>query len=103
MRPVILQVGDLELDPATRECSRNGTTVALTPREFSVLETLMRRSPHVVAKSELLDAVWGIDFEGDPNIVEVYVGYLRRKIDRPFGADTVKTIRGIGYQLVGTP
>jgi two-component system OmpR family response regulator len=75
--------------------------VQLTPREFSVLETLIRRSPQVVSKSELLDAVWGMDFEGDPNIIEVYVGYVRRKIDRPFGTETVKTVRGVGYQIVG--
>lgn len=100
-RPVVMTVGDLELDPGSMECRRGGQTVELTPREFSVLETLIRRSPQVVAKSELLDAVWGMDFDGDPNIVEVYVGYVRRKIDRPFGTETVKTVRGIGYQIVG--
>lgn len=100
-RPVIMSVGDLELDPGSMECRRAGERIELTPREFSVLETLIRRSPQVVSKSELLDAVWGMDFDGDPNIVEVYVGYVRRKIDRPFGMETVKTVRGIGYQVVG--
>lgn len=100
-RPVVMTVGDLELDPGSMECRRGGQKIDLTPREFSVLETLIRRSPQVVAKSELLDAVWGMDFDGDPNIVEVYVGYVRRKIDRPFGTETVKTVRGIGYQIAG--
>ncbi len=98
-RPVVMSAGDLELDPGSMECRRAGQPIELTPREFSVLETLIRRSPQVVAKSELLDAVWGMDFDGDPNIVEVYVGYVRRKIDRPFGVETVKTVRGIGYQI----
>ncbi|MFT7474745.1 MAG: two-component system OmpR family response regulator [Verrucomicrobiales bacterium] len=100
-RPQVMTIGDLELDPGAMQCRRGGEAVQLTPREFSVLETLVRRSPLVVSKSELLDAVWGMDFEGDPNIIEVYVGYVRRKIDRPFGTETVKTVRGVGYQIVG--
>jgi len=98
-REALLSVGDLQLDPSAMSCKRGEEPIALTPREFSVLETMLRRSPNVVARSELLDAVWGMDFEGDPNIIEVYIGYLRRKIDRPFGTDTVKTIRGVGYQI----
>ena len=93
-------VGDLTLDPATRRCERSGVGVDLTPREFAVLESLMRRHPDVVPKQELIDDVWGIDFDGDPNIVEVYVGYLRRKVDKPFGVATVRTVRGVGYQVV---
>ncbi|MEM9562627.1 MAG: response regulator transcription factor [Actinomycetota bacterium] len=96
-----LTVDDLVVDPAGMTCTRRGTRIDLTPREFSVLTALLRRAPDVVAKQDLLDAVWGIDFEGDPNIVEVYVGYLRRKIDRPFGTDTVRTVRGVGYQIAG--
>ena len=99
-RPDDLTVGDLVLTPATMECRFGASLVKLTPREFAVLEALARRYPQVVAKSELLDAVWGMDFEGDPNIVEVYVGYLRRKIDRAEDRVVVKTVRGVGYQLV---
>ena len=99
--PVIsMRVGDLELDPAMRHARRGGTTIELTPREYAVLESLMRRSPDPVAKHELLDEVWGIDFEGDPNIIEVYVGYLRRKVDKPFDVETLRTVRGVGYQIV---
>jgi len=99
-RPTTLTVGDLELDPGAMQCRRGDTPIDLTPREFAVLETLLRRAPSVVSKSELLGAVWGMDFDGDPNIIEVYVGYVRRKIDRPFDTETVKTVRGIGYQVV---
>ncbi len=99
-RPTTLTVGDLELDPGAMRCRRGDTPIDLTPREFAVLETLLRRAPSVVSKSELLGAVWGMDFDGDPNIIEVYVGYVRRKIDRPFDTETVKTVRGIGYQVV---
>ena len=99
-RPTALTVGDLVLDPSAMQCTRQDTAIELTPREFAVLETLLRRAPQVVSKSELLDAVWGMDFDGDPNIVEVYVAYVRKKIDRPFGTETVKTIRGIGYQAL---
>ncbi len=98
-RPDTITVGDLEIDPAKLSCRRGDTSIELTPREFAVLETLLRRSPNVVPKSELIDSVWGMDFDGDPNIAEVYVGYVRRKIDRPFGTETVRTVRGIGYQV----
>jgi len=98
-RPKVIKVADLHVDPGAMEVSRNNQTINLTPREFAVLETLVRRSPQVVGKHELLDAVWGMDFEGDPNIVEVYIGYLRNKIDRPFNTKTIKTVRGVGYQL----
>jgi len=98
-RPSEITHADLVFDPASMQCQRGGTPIELTPREGAVLETLLRRSPNVVSKHELLDAVWGMDFEGDPNIVEVYVGYVRRKIDRPFGTETIKTVRGLGYQI----
>ena len=81
-------------------CRRGDAAIELTPREFAVLEALLRRSPNVVPKSDLIDCVWGVDFDGDPNIAEVYVGYVRRKIDRPFGTETVRTVRGVGYQVV---
>jgi DNA-binding response OmpR family regulator len=99
-RAAQLEVGDLLLDPAARSCSRDGTAVGLTGRELDLLEALMRRSGEVVAKRELLDEVWGHDFDGDPNIVEVYVRYLRRKIDAPFGRSSLQTVRGSGYRLV---
>ncbi len=97
---LVLQVGDLQLDQGTRRCARGDTVIELTPREHAVLEALMCRSPEVVAKQDLIDDVWGIDFDGDPNIVEVYVGYLRRKVDKPFGVSTLKTVRGVGYKMV---
>ena len=99
-RPSSLVVGDIELDPATRSVARDGAPVALTGREYGLLEALMRQPGQVVGKQELLDLVWGIDFRGDPNVVEVYVGYLRRKLDRPFARNTVQTVRGVGYRLV---
>ena len=94
-------VGDLVLDPATRSCrARRRRRSTLTTREFALLEALMRRDGDVVSKHELLDEVWGHDFEGDPNIVEVYVGYLRRKVDAPFATHTILTVRGAGYRIV---
>jgi len=99
-RTAHLDVGDLTLDPAARTCARADVSIGLTMRELDLLEALMRRPSEVVAKQALLDQVWGHDFEGDPNIVEVYVGYLRRKIDAPFGRHTLQTVRGAGYRLV---
>ena len=99
-RPPVLQCGDLVLDPASRVCSRAETPVHLTAREFDVLERLLRRPGEVVPKSVLLDDVWGHEFAGDPNVVEVYVGYLRRKVDSPFGRRTLRTVRGVGYRMV---
>lgn len=99
-RAPVREVGGLRLDPTRRSCSRAGEPIELTPREFSLLENLMRRSPDVVPKHELLDLVWGIDADVDPNVVEVYIGYLRRKIDQPFGAKSLETVRGIGYRVV---
>lgn len=99
-RPAVLTVGGVRLDPATRTVERDGEPVPLTAREYDLLEALARRAGQVVTKAELLDAVWGIDFGGDPNVVEVYVSYLRRKVDKPFGRASLQTVRGIGYQLV---
>jgi DNA-binding response OmpR family regulator len=99
-RPPRLEVGDLVLDPARHTCQRGDTPIELTPREFAVLEYLMRRVGEVVSKSEILDHVWDFAFEGDVNIVEVYISYLRKKIDAPFGTKSLKTVRGVGYRLV---
>jgi DNA-binding response OmpR family regulator len=100
-RPSVLQAGDLTLDPATRYCRRGDVLVDLTPREFSLLEFLLRRKGDVVSKKEILEHVWDYDFDGSMNIVEVYVRHLRDKLDRPFGRDTVQTVRGAGYRLDG--
>ena len=101
-RPVTLEAGDLFLDPASRRCARGTSAIDLTAREFSLLEFLLRRKDEVVSKREILDHVWDFDFEGDPNIVEVYVNHLRAKIDRPFDKNSIETIRGAGYRLDGT-
>lgn len=101
-RPAILSVGGITLDPSRRRVERHGVEVALTPREFALLEFLMRHAGDVVSKAEILDGVWDSHFEGDVNVVEVYVGYLRRKLDDPAGAGTIETVRGIGYRLVAT-
>ena len=100
-RPATLRAGALTVDPATRRCWRDGTEITLTAREFGVLEYLVRNRGRVVSKTELLTHVWDEHFDGDTNIVEVYVGYLRRKIDKPFAVRTIATVRGAGY-LVAT-
>ena len=98
-RPTLLEVGDLRLDPATRRVFREDVEVELTSREMALLEFLMRHEGRVVSKRDILDHVWDYDFEGDPNIVEVYVRHLRNKLDRPFGRSTIQTVRGSGYRL----
>ena len=98
-RPAVLTAGDLVLDPARRRVTRAEAEVSLTPREFGLLEYLMRRRGEVVTKTEILESVWDAAYEGDPNVVEVYVGYLRRKIDAPFKRQSIQTVRGIGYRL----
>lgn len=98
-RPTELRAGDLVLDPATHEVRRGGTIVELTPREFSILEYLLSRLGEVVSKTELLEHVWDFDFDGGPNIVEVYVGSLRKKIDAPFERTSIVTVRGAGYMV----
>ncbi len=100
-RPSVLSAGDLSLDPAARTVARAGVAVDLTPREFGVLEYLMRHAGEVVSKRDILDHVWDSRYDGDPNVVEVYIGYLRRKIDGPFGRRSVQTVRGAGYRLAG--
>lgn len=97
--PVPVAVGDLRIDPAARRVWRDEQEVALTAREFDVLELLVRRAGKVLSKDEILAAVWDDDFDGDPNIVEVYIGRLRRKVDEPFGLRSIETLRGAGYRL----
>jgi len=98
-RPTVLEAGDLRVDPAARKVSRGDADVALTSREFAVLEYLVRRKGEAVSKSDILGNVWDFDFDGDPNIVEVYIRHLRNKIDRPFGRTAIETLRGAGYRL----
>lgn len=98
-RPAVLEAGDLRLDPAAKRVWRGDTEVVLTARELALLEFLMRRSGEALSKLDILEHVWDYAFEGDPNIVEVYVGHLRNKLDRPFGRSAIETIRGAGYRL----
>lgn len=102
-RPVMLTVGTLTLDPCSRSVRRGGTGIDLTAREYGLLHYLMRSHDQVVSKSEILDNVWDPAFEGGENVVEVYIGYLRRKIDIPFGLQTLTTMRGMGYMLTADP
>jgi two-component system OmpR family response regulator len=99
-RPVVLTAGTLALDPSRRLVTRGDTPISLTPREFSVLEYLMRNKDTVVTKTDILEGVWDWQFDGPDNIVEVYVRNLRRKIDGPFGTNTIETTRGVGYRLL---
>ncbi len=98
-RPAVLRAGNLTLDPARRVVERGGTPVRLTPREFGLLEFLMQHKDTVVTKTEILQSVWDANYSGPDNVVEVYVGYVRRKIDIPFGTNTIETVRGVGYRL----
>ncbi|MEV7283148.1 response regulator transcription factor [Streptomyces sp. NPDC093252] len=98
-RPAVLAADDLTLDPASRRCRRAGRELTLTAREFGLLEFLLRHRDEVVSKSDILTHVWDENFDGDLNIVEVYVGYLRRKIDVPFERRLIDTVRGAGYRL----
>ncbi len=98
-RPTELVAGDLRLDPAAHQVWRGDTEVPLTPRQFSLLEFFMRRPGEVLPKSEILEHVWDFAFEGDPNIVEVYVRQLRQRIDIPFGRTSLQTVRLAGYRL----
>ncbi|MFL6101027.1 MAG: response regulator transcription factor [Actinomycetales bacterium] len=98
-RPAVLEAGDLSLDPASHRVARDGDEIALTPREFALLELLMRRRGEVVAKTEIVTHVWDANEDVAPNVVEVYVGYMRRKIDTPYGRSGLQTVRGVGYRL----
>jgi|CXWK01.1.fsa_nt_gi two-component system OmpR family response regulator len=98
-RPAVLAAGDLTLDPAAHIAKRGDTALTLTPREFSLLAYLLRHKGEVVTKTEILDGVWDINFHGDENVVEVYISYLRRRIDQPFDRKAIETVRGVGYRL----
>ena len=98
-RPATLRTGDLSLDPASRMVSRGDEAIRLTPREFGLLQFMMRHAGDVVSKPAILAGVWDPGFDGDDNVVEVYVRYLRNKVDVPFGRQSLQTVRGMGYRL----
>jgi two-component system OmpR family response regulator len=98
-RPSVLEAGDLRFDPGSKRTWRAGAEIDLTAREMSLLEFLLRRKGEVLSKREILQHVWDYNFEGDPNIVEVYIAHLRKKLDRPFGRNSIQTVRGAGYRL----
>ncbi len=98
-RPAVLTAGSLTLDPAERRVARGDTPVTLTPREFALLEFLIRNKGTVVSKTLILRSIWDENYEGDENIVEVYIRYLRKRIDDPFGVHSIETVRGAGYRL----
>jgi two-component system OmpR family response regulator len=99
-RPVVLTAGSLSLNPTSRAVHRGETPISLTPREFGLLAFLIRNQDAVITKAEILRNVWDENYDGPDNVVEVYVGYLRRKIDIPFDTNTIETVRGVGYRLV---
>jgi two-component system, OmpR family, response regulator len=98
-RPTMLEVGDLRLDPAAREAWRGGTAIELSAKELTLLEVFMRNPGHVLTRTQLLEQAWEYDYEHRSNVIEVYIRYLRRKIDRPFGVTSLETVRGAGYKL----
>jgi two-component system OmpR family response regulator len=100
-RPAVLEVGELRLDPAQRRAWRGDAELQLSPREFALLETFMRRPGRALSRLDLLEHAWDMSFEQRSNVVDVYIRYLREKIDRPFGRDSIETVRGVGYRLVG--
>jgi two-component system OmpR family response regulator len=98
-RPTELVVGDLRLDPASRRAWRCDTEISLSPKEFALLEAFMRRPGQVLTRLQLLEHAWDFAYEHRSNVVDVYVRYLREKIDRPFDAESIETVRGVGYRL----
>ena len=98
-RPAVLSAGDLRLDPAAHRCFRGEVEIELSPRQFSLLEYLMRHAGDVCSKTDIIEHVWDQNFDGDPNIVEVYIGHLRRRIDVPFARQSLQTVRGSGYRV----
>jgi two-component system OmpR family response regulator len=98
-RPTVLEVGDLRLDPATRQAWRGESEIQLSAKEFALLETFMRRPGQVLSRYQLLEHAWDYAYENRSNVVDVYVRYLRDKIDRPFDRDSLETVRGVGYRL----
>ena len=99
-RPVVLQCGDLSLDPVSRLVCRAEESVELSPKEFGLLEELLRHAGEVLTRTHLIEHVWDFAYDGDSNVVDVYIRYLRNKLDRPFGRGSVQTVRGVGYCLV---
>lgn len=102
-RPTVLEVDDLRLDPATQQVWRGETEVALSQKEFALLETFMRHPGEVLSRYQLLEHAWDYDYENRSNVIDVYVRYLREKVDRPFGSESIETVRGAGYRLRGAP
>ena len=98
-RPVELRVGDLHLDPASKRVRRGDAEISLSAKEFALLEIFMRRPGEVLSRYALLEQAWDYDYENRSNVVDSYVRFLRRKIDRPFGTDSIETVRGSGYRL----
>lgn len=98
-RPPVIEVGDLRLDPGTRQVWRGETEIDLSSKEFTLLETFMRHAGYVLSRAQLLEQAWEYDFEHRSNVVEVYIRYLRRKIDVPFDVTSIETVRGAGYRL----
>jgi two-component system OmpR family response regulator len=102
-RPPVLRAGALTLDPATRRVARDDAPIELTAKEFALLEYFMRHRGEVLSRTRLIEHVWDFAYEGDSNVVDVYVRYLREKVDRPFGTDSIETVRGAGYRLTEEP
>ena len=98
-RPAVLEVGDLRLDPSTHQAWRGEAEISLSAKELSLLEAFMRRAGQVLSRLQLLEHAWDYDYENRSNVVDVYVRYLRKKIDEPFGRDSIETVRGAGYRL----
>jgi len=98
-RPTVLEVGDLRLDPAARRVWRAEVEIVLTPKEFALLALLMAHPGEVLTRTRIIDSVWDFAYDGTSNVVDLYIGYLRRKLDRPFGRSDIETIRGVGYRL----
>ena len=102
-RPPVLEIGDLRLDPAAHKAWRGDQELVLSAKEFALLELFMRRPGLTLSRTQLLDGAWDMAFESRSNVIDVYVRYLREKIDRPFGRDSIETIRGVGYRLRAEP
>jgi two-component system OmpR family response regulator len=98
-RPAVLEAGDLHLDPASRRVWRDSAEISLSTKEYALLETFMRRPGEVLDRFQLLEHAWDNEYENRSNIVDVYVRYLRQKVDRPFGVESIETVRGAGYRL----
>jgi len=102
-KPTVLETGGLRLDPATRQVWRGDSEIALSSKEFALLETFMRRPGEVLSRYQLLEHAWDYEYENRSNVVDVYVRYLRQKVDRPFGLESIETVRGAGYRLRTDP